>query len=61
MLLHLMVVEKALGRLLLVKATVLHSSTVEVPARLALYLLHRKLQMTHNSFYKQILMANGIK
>ena len=56
-----MVVEKALGRLLLVKATVLHSSTVEVPARLALYLLHRKLQMTHNSFYKQILMANGIK
>ena len=33
--LHLMVVEKALGRLLLVKAAVLHSSTVEVPARLA--------------------------
>ena len=35
MLLHLMVVEKALGRLLLLKASVLHSSTVEVPARLS--------------------------
>ena len=35
MLLHLVVVEEALRGLLLVKAAVFHSSTVEVPARLS--------------------------